>query len=59
MARRGLARARAAAAQLRCRGPDREAALRSLDALLATPQAQRPDGGAIVREVAAIRAGCG
>ena len=52
-------RARAAAAQLRCRGPGREVALRSLDALIATLQAARPDGGAIAREVAAIRAGCG
>ena len=57
-------RARAAAAQVRCRGPgrtgpDRARALRSLDALSATLQTARPDGGAIVREVAAIRAGCG
>ena len=52
-------RARAAAAQLRCRGPERNAALQSLDALIATLQAERPDGGAVAREVAAIRAGCG
>ena len=52
-------RARAAAAQLRCRGPGRNAALLSLDKLIATLQAERPDGSAVAREVAAIRAGCG
>jgi len=51
-------RARAAAAQVRCGGPDRDAAMRSLDTLIAKLQAAWPDGGAIVREVAAIRAAC-
>jgi serine/threonine-protein kinase len=51
-------RARAAAAQVRCAGPGRDAAQSSLDAMLATLRSTRPDGSALTREVAAIRAGC-
>ncbi|MGH8078223.1 MAG: hypothetical protein ACREPE_12980, partial [Lysobacter sp.] len=51
-------RARAAAAQVRCAGPDQDTARRMLDAYLTRLQAEQPDGGAIVREVAAIRAAC-
>jgi len=58
MMREVVWRARAAAAQLRCRGPERVAALRSLDTLIATLQAARPDGSATARDVAAIRAAC-
>jgi len=52
-------RARAAAAQVRCNGPERESARRSLDTLIGTLHKEQPDGGAIVRETVAIRASCG
>ena len=51
-------RARAAAAQVRCGGPRRDAARQSLDTLVSTLQATRPEGGSTAREVAAIRAAC-
>ena len=47
-----------AAAQVRCRGPESDSALRSLDTVMAALRSQQPDGGALTREVAAIHAGC-
>ncbi len=52
-------RARAAAAQVRCEGPQRDIALRSLDTVLIALQAAQPDGSVLTREVTAIRAACG
>ncbi|MFD0740151.1 protein kinase [Lysobacter koreensis] len=51
-------RARAYAAQVRCSGPRQPVAMQALDALLAQLQQAQREGGAITREVAAIRAGC-
>src|SRR5690606_11842458 len=51
--------ARAYAAQLRCHGPQRPQALRQLQQLDTRLRQARPEGGALSRDVAAIRAGCG
>ncbi|MGV8941135.1 MAG: protein kinase domain-containing protein [Lysobacter sp.] len=51
-------RARAYAAQLRCHGPRRLEAVQQLQLLDATLQQARPEGGAVRRELDAIRAGC-
>lgn len=50
--------ARAYAAEIRCREDQRERGRQELDALYQELQAARPDGGALNREVQAIRAGC-
>src|SRR5690606_13430175 len=51
--------ARAYAAQLRCHGPQRPQALRQLQQLDTRLRQARPEGGALSRDVAAIRTGCG
>ena len=51
--------ARADAASLRCMGPQRADALASLQSLADTLRSAQPEGGVIVRQVAALRAGCG
>ncbi|MGH8084883.1 MAG: protein kinase domain-containing protein [Lysobacter sp.] len=51
-------RARAYATQLRCHGPQRVQALQQLQRLNGQLQQRQPEGGAISREVAAIRLGC-
>ncbi|KAF1720224.1 protein kinase domain-containing protein [Pseudoxanthomonas wuyuanensis] len=50
--------ARAYAAEIRCRGDQRERARQDLDALYRELQTARPDGGVLNREVQAIRADC-
>lgn len=50
--------ARAYFAQLTCHGPQRARAMGMLEALGATLQQAQPEGGAVVREIAAIRDGC-
>ncbi|MGQ4582012.1 protein kinase domain-containing protein [Lysobacter sp. F60174L2] len=51
--------ARAYAAQLRCHGPQRPQALQQLQQLDTRLRQARPEGGALSRDVAAIRTGCG
>jgi serine/threonine-protein kinase len=51
-------RARAYAAEARCRSGQREHAQRDLDALLHELHAARSEGGVITREAQAIRAAC-
>ncbi len=50
--------ARAYAAQLRCHGPRRPEAVQQLQLLDAALQQARPEGGAVRRELDAIRASC-
>lgn len=57
---RGLTwRARADAAGLRCQGPQRPEALQALQTLGEQIRQARPEGGALVREVARIQVQCG
>jgi serine/threonine-protein kinase len=51
-------RARAYATQLRCHGPQRDRALEQLRVLEGQLRQHQPEGGAITREVEAIRHGC-
>ncbi len=51
-------RARAYSAQLRCHGPQRPRALQQLQRLDDQLRQSQPEGGAISREVAAVRTGC-
>jgi serine/threonine-protein kinase len=51
--------ARAGAASVRCHGAQRGQALASLQSLAELLRKEQPEGGVIVREVAALRAGCG
>jgi serine/threonine-protein kinase len=51
--------ARADAAAVRCRGAQRNQALASLQSLADLLRTAQPEGGVIVREVDAVRAGCG
>jgi len=50
--------ARAYLAEVRCRTGQPERARRELDALVGELRRERPDGGALTREVLAIRAAC-
>src|SRR5690606_683973 len=50
--------AAAAAAGQRCRGPQRSHALAALQAVAAEVRNAQPEGGAIAREIEAIRRGC-
>ena len=47
------------AAALRCRGPQRAAALQSLQMLARDIAVAQPEGSAIARQVARLRTGCG
>ena len=51
--------ARADAASARCRGTHRAEALAALQSIAAGLRSAQPEGGAVTREVAALRAGCG
>jgi hypothetical protein len=44
---------------VRCHGAQRGQALASLQSLAELLRKEQPEGGVIVREVAALRAGCG
>ncbi|MBA3487465.1 MAG: serine/threonine protein kinase [Lysobacter sp.] len=52
-------RAQAHAAGLRCRGPQRERALKALRSLGSRLQQVQPEGGVVVREVQSIQGRCG
>jgi hypothetical protein len=47
------------AAALRCRGPQRTEALQAFQALARDIAVAQPEGSAIARQVARLRAGCG
>jgi serine/threonine-protein kinase len=51
--------ARAGAASVRCHGAQRDQALASLRSLADALRSAQPEGGVVVREVAAVRAECG